>query len=327
MAELTKNFATSLVATAPSPASSGTSLVVTAGEGTLFPDPAVGAFNAIICPASAQPTAANAEIVRVTARSTDTLTITRTQESSSARTVVVGDRIFAGVTVKTLTDLEAAIALQVAGRQALSTYTTKGDIVAATASAATSRLGVGSNEQALVADSAQTVGMKWASPLAAVSGLQLVATSQFAISASQAQANIGGLVNGGVTTTGSTGVVQGVVAITAADWAITGRTAQLRVRMMLATNATAPTINFTAGLSQITATAGGANATALTIAAQAGTTVTRTAPAASTIFTDTTADFALPTDGLYVLTVTTSGAMPATNPKVNVWLQLFVHHT
>lgn len=100
-----KNFATSLVATAPSPATSGTSLVVTAGEGTLFP---ATPFNAVICPASANPTTTNAEIVRVTTISTDTFTITRTQESTSARTVVVGDRIYAGVTAKTLTDVETA---------------------------------------------------------------------------------------------------------------------------------------------------------------------------------------------------------------------------
>jgi hypothetical protein len=104
-----KNFATSLVATAPSPATSGTSLVVTGGEGTRFP---AVPFNATICPSNADPTPANAEIVRVTGISTDTLTITRAQESSSARTVVVGDRIFAGTTAKTLTDVEALIAVR-----------------------------------------------------------------------------------------------------------------------------------------------------------------------------------------------------------------------
>lgn len=101
-----KNFAYSLVATAPSPASSGTSLVVTAGQGALFPDVP---FNATIWPTAAQPTSTNAEIVRVTAISTDTLTITRTQESSSARTVIVGDQIAATITVRTLTDIEADI--------------------------------------------------------------------------------------------------------------------------------------------------------------------------------------------------------------------------
>lgn len=99
------NFAYSTVATAPSPATSGTSLVVAAGQGALFP---AVPFNATIWPTAAQPTAANAEIVRVTAISTDTLTITRAQEGSSARTVVVGDQIAATITKQTLTDIEGA---------------------------------------------------------------------------------------------------------------------------------------------------------------------------------------------------------------------------
>jgi hypothetical protein len=44
----------------------------------------------------------------------------------------------------------------------LSTFTTKGDIVAATAASAVARLGVGSNTQVLTADSTQSTGMKWA---------------------------------------------------------------------------------------------------------------------------------------------------------------------
>lgn len=99
-----KNFAYSTVATAPSPATSGASLVVASGEGANFP---AVPFNAVVCPVGTQPTNANAEIIRVTARSTDTFsTITRAQEGTSARTVVVGDQVFAAVTAKTLTDIE-----------------------------------------------------------------------------------------------------------------------------------------------------------------------------------------------------------------------------
>ena len=104
MADAHANFAYSLVATAPSPAASGTSLVVTAGQGALFP---AVPFNATIWPTAANPLSTTAEIVRVTAISTDTLTITRAQESTSARTVIVGDQIAATVTAKTLTDAEA----------------------------------------------------------------------------------------------------------------------------------------------------------------------------------------------------------------------------
>jgi hypothetical protein len=104
------NFASSLVATAPSPATSGTSLIVSSGEGTLFPDPSTaGAYNLVVWPATDMPTVSNAEIVRVTAKSTDTLTITRQQESTSARTVVVGDRIALTPTKKFRDDAEGGL--------------------------------------------------------------------------------------------------------------------------------------------------------------------------------------------------------------------------
>lgn len=99
MADALKNFAYSTVATAPSPASSGTSLVVQAGDGSKFP---AAPFYAVIWPSASQPTTANAEVVRVTAVSTDTFTITRAQESSSARTVGVGDQIAQVLTAATL---------------------------------------------------------------------------------------------------------------------------------------------------------------------------------------------------------------------------------
>lgn len=90
MVDIVKNFAYSTVATAPSPATTGTSLVVAAGDGAKFP---AVPFNLTIWPAGALPTAANAEIVRVTAIATDTLTISRAQESTTARTVIIGDQI------------------------------------------------------------------------------------------------------------------------------------------------------------------------------------------------------------------------------------------
>lgn len=88
-----KDFAVSLVATAPSPATTGTSLVVTTGEGALFPAPATaGAFRAYIWAAGSAPTQATAEEVEVTAISTDTFTIVRAKNGVT-RTVVVGDYI------------------------------------------------------------------------------------------------------------------------------------------------------------------------------------------------------------------------------------------
>ena len=82
----------SAVATVPSPASSGTSLTVTSGQGSRFP---ATPFEATIWPAGSVPSSSNAEIVLVTAIATDTLTITRAQEGTTARTVVIGDQIAA----------------------------------------------------------------------------------------------------------------------------------------------------------------------------------------------------------------------------------------
>lgn len=101
MADQLKNFAYSTIATAPSPADSGTSLVVAAGHGTRFP---AVPFNVVVWPANQQPLASNAEIVRVTNVSTDTFTITREQEGSSARSIQVGDQISQAITKKMLDD-------------------------------------------------------------------------------------------------------------------------------------------------------------------------------------------------------------------------------
>lgn len=106
-----KNFAYGTVLTAPSPAVSGTTLALAAGNGARFPDPAVdGAFNLVVWPTGVAPLSANAEIVRVTARTLDVLTIVRQQESTSARTILATDQVAIAVTDKTLDDLQAAIA-------------------------------------------------------------------------------------------------------------------------------------------------------------------------------------------------------------------------
>lgn len=99
------NFGYSTVATAPSPATSGTSLVVAAGQGARF---TAIPCEATISPANATPAqiASSSEIVRITAVSTDTLTIVRAQEGTAARTVVVGDQIAVTFTQKSLADVE-----------------------------------------------------------------------------------------------------------------------------------------------------------------------------------------------------------------------------
>jgi len=103
-----KIFAYSTVASAPSPTSSGTSLEVASGDGALFPAPP---FNCTVWPAGTTPRISNAEIVRVTGKTGDVFTIARTQEGSSARSIIAGDQIAQSITPKSLTDIEDAIGI------------------------------------------------------------------------------------------------------------------------------------------------------------------------------------------------------------------------
>jgi hypothetical protein len=150
-----KNFAYSIVATAPSPATSGTSVTVQTGDGSLFP---AAPFNVTIWPAGQQPSATNAEIARCTSRSGDVLTITRTQEGSSARSVVVGDQIALTITAKSATDVEAVAAAAIP--QTL--FDAKGDLLTATADDTPAKLTAGADGLVLTADSSQAKGLKWA---------------------------------------------------------------------------------------------------------------------------------------------------------------------
>lgn len=105
------NLAESLVATAPSPATTGTTIVVTTGEGAKFPTPP---FRAVVWSATAEQDSSNSEIVDVTAISSDTLTVTRNanlatgdpDKQGSARTIVVGDKIAAVITARTIRVIE-----------------------------------------------------------------------------------------------------------------------------------------------------------------------------------------------------------------------------
>ena len=101
-----KNFAVSAVATAPTPAGTGTSLTVRTAEGALFP---AAPFQATVWPVGTVALASNAEIVRVTAKTGDVLTIVRGQEGSLARAIVVGDLIAATFTAKMIDDIAAAM--------------------------------------------------------------------------------------------------------------------------------------------------------------------------------------------------------------------------
>ena len=95
------NFGYSTIVTSPGLA--GTSLSVATGQGALFPTPP---FSITICPAAARPLSTNAEICLVTAVAGDVFTVTRGQEGSTPRTVLVGDQIAATITALTLEEAE-----------------------------------------------------------------------------------------------------------------------------------------------------------------------------------------------------------------------------
>lgn len=102
------NFGQCTVAVAPSPATSGTSLTLGSGQGASLPATAAGAFNLVYWPAGQDPLSSNTEIVRVTNRAADVLTITRAQEGSTARAIATNDNLALVVTAKTITDLQTA---------------------------------------------------------------------------------------------------------------------------------------------------------------------------------------------------------------------------
>lgn len=85
-----KDYATGTVATAPAPATSGTSLTLQSGEGARMPTPP---FYATAHPDNVLPTLDNAEKILVTAVSTNTLTIVRAQGGTTARSIAIGWRI------------------------------------------------------------------------------------------------------------------------------------------------------------------------------------------------------------------------------------------
>ena len=85
-----KDFATGTVLTAPTPATSGTTLVLNSGEGAYMP---ATPFYATVHPPAVFPTVGSSEKVKVTGVSGDTLTIERSMSGISAKAIESGWRI------------------------------------------------------------------------------------------------------------------------------------------------------------------------------------------------------------------------------------------
>ena len=103
----------------------------------------------------------NEEIVFATAVAADTFTIVRARAGSSGVTHSGGATVRHVLTSDDLTFFTTGVATADAAIPK-STVTTKGDLIVATASGTVTRVGVGTNDFVLTADSAQASGVKWA---------------------------------------------------------------------------------------------------------------------------------------------------------------------
>jgi hypothetical protein len=95
------NLAYGLVRTPPTPSTSGTELTLELGHGDRMPPVP---FPATIWPVTVMPDPATAEIVTVTGRIDDTLTIVRAQQGTLARDIIASDQL-AGTITKAYLDV------------------------------------------------------------------------------------------------------------------------------------------------------------------------------------------------------------------------------
>ncbi|MDV7992065.1 hypothetical protein [Rhodococcus sp. IEGM 1374] len=100
------NLLIGTVQIAPSPSTTGENLTLMPGDGARFESN----MPVTIFPDTAElPTHDNSEIGYLRAADGDQLTITRAQERSNAMQVAAGWKVMAGITAKTLTDIEDAV--------------------------------------------------------------------------------------------------------------------------------------------------------------------------------------------------------------------------
>ena len=105
----------------------------------------------------------NEEVVFITAVSSDTFTIVRGRAGTSAISHTGGATVKHVLTSDDLTFYTTGVATADAAVPE-SVVTAKADLLVASASGVVDNLAVGTNGQVLTADSAQTLGVKWATP-------------------------------------------------------------------------------------------------------------------------------------------------------------------
>jgi hypothetical protein len=131
---------------------SATSIILTSATG--WPTTGGGPFYAVLDEGTA-----SEEKIKVTDRTTVTLTATRGVDGSSAMSHAAGAAIRHCWTAVDADEANYAVSQTVGG------VTTKGDLLVGTAANTLSRLGVGTAGQALVADTGEATGLKYASVL------------------------------------------------------------------------------------------------------------------------------------------------------------------
>ena len=163
---MTRKYSTTSVATTLAATISNSAVTVTVAAGTgssLMGGVSLAAGNVDQFLIALDVDTQNEEIVAVTAISGDTLTVVRAQAGTSAISHTAGASAKHVFTGDDATFFTAGVATADAAIPK-SLVTTKGDIIAATASATPARLGIGSNAQVLTADSTTATGLKWATP-------------------------------------------------------------------------------------------------------------------------------------------------------------------
>jgi len=161
---MTRKYSTTSVATALAAtiSNSAVTLTVSAGTGSaLMGGVSLAAGNVDQFLVALDVDTQNEEIVAVTGISGDTLTVVRARAGSSAVSHTAGASVKHVFTGDDATFFTAGVATADAAIPK-STVTTKGDIIAATASATVTRVAAGTNGYILTADSAEAAGIKWA---------------------------------------------------------------------------------------------------------------------------------------------------------------------
>lgn len=141
---------------------SATSITVATGTGSaLLGGVTLAPGNVDQFTVAIDPDTQNEEIVFITAVSSDTFTIVRGRAGSSAISHSGGATVSHVVTSDDLNYFRNGVDTADAAVPK-STVTTKGDLIAATGSAAVARVAIGNNGEYLQADSTQSTGVKWA---------------------------------------------------------------------------------------------------------------------------------------------------------------------